>query len=346
MKNGFLESGIRMNQWIAQKDIWTQSELEERSEYLSKLALEIWSMPYTEYRPVEKQLDSCSLDDDVDLSGRIIARFSYKNVEQPVISWIDMLERMLKILHSEDRSVLTKLASAPKDGDLLSYVISDNPKSLRGVCEIDDGVYCERNNSTTMKISILRRLFKMFGIDPAELVFYLRDEDESSAEEEVAGSRYDVRRKYWTFALEYIHKAHHEKGSFSNVHASKQNWISGFFGVSGFNICCVANGDSARVEIYMGNARKEYNKAAYDKLMSFKEKIENDMGVSLIWKRGDEVKSSKVYHEIRNVSIENETDWIQMAKFHAEWSKKFYDVIVPYLLTSSVSNLSANSSNP
>ena len=96
----------------------------------------------------------------------------------------------------------------------------------------------------------------------------------------------------------------------------------------------------------MGNARKEYNKAAYDKLMSFKETIENDMGVSLIWKRGDDVKSSKVYHEIRNVSIENETDWIQMAKFHAEWSKKFYDVIVPYLLISSVSNSSVNSSNP
>ena len=29
--------------------------------------------------------------------------------------------------------------------------------------------------------------------------------------------------------------------------------------------------------------------------------------------------------------VKNETDWLQMAKFHAEWSKKFYDVIVPYL---------------
>jgi hypothetical protein len=49
---------------------------------------------------------------------------------------------------------------------------------------------------------------------------------------------------------------------------------------------------------------------------------------------------------MKNVSVENETDWIQMAKFHAEWSKKFYDIIVPYLLTSSVSNPSANSLNP
>ena len=32
-----------------------------------------------------------------------------------------------------------------------------------------------------------------------------------------------------------------------------------------------------------------------------------------------------------DVIIENETDWLQMAKFHAHWSKKFYDVIVPYL---------------
>ena len=46
----------------------------------------------------------------------------------------------------------------------------------------------------------------------------------------------------------------------------------------------------------------------------------------------DDIKSSKVYYQLTNVSVENETDWLQMAKFHAEWSKKFYDVIVPYLL--------------
>lgn len=35
--------------------------------------------------------------------------------------------------------------------------------------------------------------------------------------------------------------------------------------------------------------------------------------------------------KLDNVSIENEDDWPQMAKFHAEWSKKFYDLIVPYI---------------
>ena len=34
-----------------------------------------------------------------------------------------------------------------------------------------------------------------------------------------------------------------------------------------------------------------------------------------------------------NVSIENETDWFQMATFHADWTKRFYDVIVSYIKT-------------
>lgn len=330
MKNGFLESGIRMNQRLAQKDAWSLIELEERSRYLRERALEIWKIPVSEYSPIEKQMDSYSLDDEVDFSGRAIVRFGYKNTEQPVTSWIDMFERVLKIMHAEDKSVLAKLAYSASDNELSAWV-GREPNKFRGACEIDDGVFVEKNTSTAMKISILRRLFKSFNADPSELVFYLRDEDDDSDDENLIEPRYELRRKYWAFALNFIHKAHGSE-SFSNVNASKQNWISGFFGVRGFNICCVANSNSARVEVYMGNADKEVNKRAYDLLVYHKEKIESNLGVSLEWSRGDNIKSSKVSYQIGDVSIENETDWLRMAKFHAEWSKKFYDVIIPYLV--------------
>ena len=39
-------------------------------------------------------------EDDIDLSGRELIRFGYKNTEQPVDSWIIMMERVLKILHT------------------------------------------------------------------------------------------------------------------------------------------------------------------------------------------------------------------------------------------------------
>ena len=110
MKNGFADSGIRMNTYIAAKDKWTLAELEERNSYLMAKALEIWPLPQTDFKPSEKQLDSCTLEDDVNLNGRKIAKYAYKNTEQPVGSWIDMFERVLKMLHAEEKSVLTKLA--------------------------------------------------------------------------------------------------------------------------------------------------------------------------------------------------------------------------------------------
>ena len=46
-----LDSGIRMNTYIAQKDKWTLAELKDRSDYLKNKALQIWSAPITDYLP-------------------------------------------------------------------------------------------------------------------------------------------------------------------------------------------------------------------------------------------------------------------------------------------------------
>lgn len=327
MKNGFEDSGIRMNTYIAKKDKWTLAELEERNQYLMGRALEIWAAPMTAFKPVEKQLDSYTLDDDTSLSGRQIARFSYKNTEQPVSSWVEMFQKVLQILYAEDKNVIIKLAASTEDNVALHFSMkeSDFTKSV----EIGDGIFVWTNTSTQSKLSVLSRVFKLYDTDPSDLVFYLRDENESVENE--AGTRYEIRRKYWAYALEAIKEAHGEGGSFCNVNPSKENWINGFFGVSGFNISCIANFDCAKVDLYLGKAKKEENKKAFDMLMSHKDDIEKALGASLVWSRGDDIKSSKISYQLNGVSIENETDWLQMARFHAEWSKKFYDVIVPYL---------------
>ena len=65
--------------------------------------------------------------------------------------------------------------------------------------------------------------------------------------------------------------------------------------------------------------------------MQHKNEIERTLKVPLTWQRGNDIKSSKISYSLNDVNIENEADWPKMAEFHAEWSKKFYDVIVPYL---------------
>ena len=70
---------------------------------------------------------------------------------------------------------------------------------------------------------------------------------------------------------------------------------------------------------------------AFDYLFMKKAAIEASLGTEVTWKRNDDSKASQIVISLPGVSIENETDWTQMAKFHAEWSKKFFDVVVPYL---------------
>lgn len=327
MKNGFEDSGIRMNTYIAKKDRWTLSELEERNQYLMGRALEIWAAPTTTFKPAVKQMDSYTLDDDTSLSGRLIARFSYKNTEQPVSSWVEMFQKVLQILFAEDKSVITKLAASTEDGLALNFTM--NEADFKKTVEIGDGIYVWTNTSTQTKLSVLNKVFKLYDADPSDLVFYLRDENESAEEE--AGTRYELRRKYWAYALDFIKEINAENASFANVNPSKENWISGFIGISGFKISCLANIDFVRVDLHLGKVKKEENKKAFDMLMTHKDDIENALGVSLIWSRGDDIKTSKISYQLNGVSIYNETDWLQMANFHAVWSKKFYDVIVPYL---------------
>lgn len=329
MDKGFRQSGLRMNTWIAQQEKWTLAELEERCEMLVSRALTIWPMPETSYQPAEKQLDSYTLEDDVDLSGREIVRFGYKNTEQPVDSWITMMAQILKILHAEDKSVLAHLAHTDNPDDELNDYISDNPADLRGALEIDQNIYLERNTSTSTKLSVLKKFFKAYGQNPEELVFYLKDQSRDQEVEE-SGTRYEIRRRYWAFALEQIKSAHGSERSFQNVTTSKQYWISGAIGISGFSITCEAKMNKAAVELVLGKSNRDVNKSAYDYLFARKDAIEAALGISLNWWRF-EGKSSYVDYSIEGIGISDETSWTQMAKFHAEWSKKFYDVFVPLL---------------
>ncbi len=329
MPLGFKESGLRLNTWIASCERWTLAEIQARSDYLTNRALTIWAKPITDYKPAERQLDAYTLEDEVDLSGREITRFRFKNAEQTVDSWIIMMEQVLKMLHTEDQSVLTKLAHMNSSEQELATYVSTSPAGLRGAVQIDQNIFVERNTSTNTKITLLRKFFKAYGENPESLVFFLKDpsEDKTAGEE---GTRFELRRRYWALALEYIKTAHGENGAFKNVNTTKGYWICGWFGISGFNITCEAKQNLASVYLVLGKSNRDINKSAYDYLYAKKDKIEAKLGVSLNWWRF-EGKSSYVNYDLEGVGIKDETSWLQMAKFHAEWSKKFYDVFVPLL---------------
>ena len=328
VENGFRDSGLRMNQIIAREEKWGLAELEKRNEELKNRALRIWALPKTEYEPEEKQMDIYSLEDDAELTGRVIVKFSFRNNEEIVSSWAEMYQKVLQILHQEDKAILTKLAKNSDKEDLsvhVSYHKEDFPSSV----EIADGIHALTKTSTVSKLALFRRFFALYRIEESDLIFYLKNEDESG-EVDKTGSGSEVNIKYWTRALEEIHAIHGEN-CFYNVEPSKKSWISGYVGYNRISIQCVANQDLARVEFYIGSSDKDKNKEIYDYLFSKKEEIEKRLEKALNWSRSDEYKASKIYIENSDLGIANENVWGKMTEYHAQWSKKFYDVFVPYV---------------
>lgn len=277
------------------------------------------------------EFDSYTLDDEnFDFTGRDIAKYSYLNIEQPVTSWTDMFEHIIKYLHQKDKSVLMTLAYNNKENTDLANYVSNNESNLRSALKIDENLYIEKNTSTALKMSILRRIFPLYKADPMDLIFYLKDLKMKKLSDT---NRFDIRRRYWEYALPIIQEENMYRGTFSGCNPTTSNTESGFFGIRGICISCIANYDNARIDFYLGNGEKKKNKEIFDMLYKYKNEIESKLGISLDWNRADDYKASWMSYYLNNVSITNEADWPIMAKFHAEWSKKISSIMLDYLLT-------------
>ena len=321
MPHGFKDSGLRINQWVGRKEQWGLPELEERDQLLKNTVIGIWPYPTSNYHPQKKQMDAIALDEDVILTGRVLSKYSFKGAEQPVASWADMYQQVITMLHSENKAVLTKLAVSQDPAVDLSLHFSMSPTSFNSCRQIDTDLYVWTGTDTQYKINNLRKIFAIFDVPESELVFYLKDEDNS---ETVAGNRYEIRKKYWEYTLPQLKNAFSENGLFENVNPVTSNWIAGFVGIPGIHIDCVANFDESRVELYLGMASKEKNKELFGFLFVRKDNIEKVIGTQLIWSRMDDNKASKIHTFLPGVDISKDIDWPRMAKFHVDASKKLY----------------------
>ena len=328
MKNGFKDSHVWMNRWISEQAGWGEVELEKRNGILVERAKEIWPcLDCGTYAPEQKPLDTVSLADAEDMSGRLIASYTLRGREQQALSWIDMFNQVVGTLHRENPSVITKLAmSSDPEGVELSQYFATNSSDLRNAGEVEAGLYSEQNSNTAVKLMILRKLFVMYDIEAEELVFSLREENGLKNGDEPP--RRELRRKYWSYAIDVLRTAHGQTGVFSKASPSGDNWIDGYFGEPGAHLCVKANYNNAQALVYMVTARA---KPMFDFLLQYKAEIEQKLGRPLKWNRGTDLKHSRIWVELEGVSIEKEVDWPSMATFQAEWSRRFFEIVVPLI---------------
>lgn len=210
---------------------------------------------------------------------------------------------------------LNYLADADDSVDL-SIQVTRSPDEFSSSVKIDDDIYIWTGTATQYKVNLLRKFFEQYKQDPSDLVFFLDDSRGIGSDEEI--ERYKIRRKYWESVLPSLQEA---TGTFLNISPSKNNSIMGATARSGVYLCCVANYDSARVEIFIDQGDYQKNRAIYNHLEQNRDAIEAAYGKSLHWICQDDVRACKVYDEIKEVSIKNEEDWPVMSAFHIQRAK-------------------------
>ncbi len=155
MENGFKDSGLRMNQRIAQLDRWGEAELIERSNALKVKALQIWQAPLTDYEPPVKELNSFSLADEEHLvTGLQIAKYQYLDLEENVSTWRDMYCSMILHLHLQDKTILSSLVNGNSHREDFSSHILGEPPANKSTYPLDEGLYLWIGISNSYKLYI------------------------------------------------------------------------------------------------------------------------------------------------------------------------------------------------
>ena len=175
MEKGFNDSAFRLNNDVKTCDKWTEDELIQRQGTLFNVALKLWPMPSTSFRPVEKELETASLDDeDFEFTGKKLQAYSYRGIRYPVSTWKDMLINVCMLVLLEHRATFEWMSANEK-----CHIAKENADWRT---EITDNFYVWTANSTITKIGILRSIFDECGVSGSELVFEFRSESEETEE--------------------------------------------------------------------------------------------------------------------------------------------------------------------
>ena len=73
-EKGFIHSKLQLNAYLKKLDKWDEEEIVKRAEALFERALQIWSIPSTDYSPVNKEDIIYWDDEDFDFTNKRIVK--------------------------------------------------------------------------------------------------------------------------------------------------------------------------------------------------------------------------------------------------------------------------------
>lgn len=173
-KDGFKDSGFRLNKYIASCEEWGPEQMEERYEAIWCRFLELWPMPETNYVPTVREHESHGLEENYDLTGRKLAAYVFQGARHATKNWVDMIQGVLRELYMIDPAGVCAIATGSK---FPARYFSEMP--LDYGFEVGGSIWFNPGCSTATKCDALRRIMdRIDGVDQSDLTFEVYDEKE------------------------------------------------------------------------------------------------------------------------------------------------------------------------
>lgn len=172
--DGFRDSHLHINSFIAECDKWTEDELKERNEQMKALFLKLWPYPMTDFVPEIAINEIHSLDEDFDFKGKHLVAFIFLDTPYTTNVWSEMYQQVVKQMIELDATIIYKYAkSSSRSGLSLHFTTIETD----GFVQIDDKLFLYVASSTMSKINCLKKLFEEYDIDSSELIMEIQSED-------------------------------------------------------------------------------------------------------------------------------------------------------------------------
>ncbi len=173
-EGGFKDSGLNLNKPLLDYGHWTSTEMQDRLEKLLKQADSLWPYPKSDFVPPKKDIVTVTLDDDEELTGRVLVSYSFGDIrEHETNAWVEMFLEVINQLYLQNPGVIRILATDTSYEQII-YTTDDKNADW---AKIDENIYVYKANSTSAKMRILNRLFDEYGKDKSELIFNLKPEE-------------------------------------------------------------------------------------------------------------------------------------------------------------------------
>lgn len=168
MKDGFKESGFKLNKFVAEQSEWKEKQLIERQIILTEACIKAWELPEIKFVPERIEYEKYSIDDEFDFTGTAPLSYSFLGVDKKVESWKELITDVIIQVHQLNKSVIYRIIENQTD---LSgwFIAEERPKWNK----IDEGIYVWLNNDTFSKIKFINNLLALYDVDASDVIVEL-----------------------------------------------------------------------------------------------------------------------------------------------------------------------------